>query len=205
MPVYLCQPGVTATEPWRHGIHVYAAPFELVDQEVEDITMTTVLEDVGATMEGGDVASSTQVADDERPEAAGQHMTAATEPHRRRIHTALVGATAAAATGGTDNSGDTTMAVPDAASLIVDVMGLGGNTQLSRVSPPGIEIRRIRHAEVVLVDDICVAFGRHWLRLRWPGHKGGFAGYVALGKIKEPLTKHVLEALQGTVSYTLVC
>ena len=41
-------------------------------------------------------------------------------------------------------------------------------------------LRRIRHAEVVLVDDICLAHGWYWLRLQWPGHKGGFAGYVAV-------------------------
>jgi hypothetical protein len=43
-------------------------------------------------------------------------------------------------------------------------------------------IRRLRHSEVILVDDVCIAYGRYWLRLRWPGHRGGFAGYVALEK-----------------------
>lgn len=43
-------------------------------------------------------------------------------------------------------------------------------------------VRRIRHAELVLVDDVCVAYGRYWLRLRWPGQRGGFAGYIAMGK-----------------------
>ena len=41
-------------------------------------------------------------------------------------------------------------------------------------------LRRLRHAEVVIVDDVCLAFGKYWLRLRWPGHKGGFAGYLPL-------------------------
>jgi hypothetical protein len=41
-------------------------------------------------------------------------------------------------------------------------------------------IRRLRHSEIILVDDVCIAYGRYWLRLRWPGHRGGFAGYVAL-------------------------
>jgi len=45
----------------------------------------------------------------------------------------------------------------------------------------GVAIRRVRHAEVVLVDDVCIAHGRYWLRLRWPGPPGGFAGYIALG------------------------
>lgn len=47
----------------------------------------------------------------------------------------------------------------------------------------GLSIRRLRHSEVVLVDDVCIAFDRYWLRLRWPGSKGGFAGYVALGAV----------------------
>lgn len=49
----------------------------------------------------------------------------------------------------------------------------------------GLPIRRVRHAEIVLVDDVCIAFGRYWLRLRWPGHKQreGFAGYIAMGLV----------------------
>lgn len=62
----------------------------------------------------------------------------------------------------------------------------------------GTPIRRIRHAEVVLVDDVCIAYGRHWLRLRWPGHKGGFAGYIALGKVNEPLPWPISNSLRGT-------
>jgi hypothetical protein len=210
MPVYLCQPGATANEPWRHGIHVYAAPFDLVDQEVEHTMVTmTMPEEAGATAEGdattadAAVAATNQGGDDERPEtvAAPYYIAAALVPQNRRIHNAHMAA--AAAVGGSDNV-HTTIAVPDATSQIMDVTGLGGNIQLSRESQTGIEIRRIRHAEVVLVDDVCVAFGRHWLRLRWPGHKGGFAGYVALGKVDEPLSKHVLEALQGTVCRTIV-
>lgn len=47
----------------------------------------------------------------------------------------------------------------------------------------GMPIRRVRHAEIVLVDDVCVAFGRFWLRLRWPGQREGFAGYIAMGLV----------------------
>ena len=35
-------------------------------------------------------------------------------------------------------------------------------------------IRRIRHAEVIF------RYSNYWLRLRWPGTNGGFAGYVCL-------------------------
>lgn len=53
-------------------------------------------------------------------------------------------------------------------------------------------IRRVRHAEVVLVDDVCIAYDRYWLRLRWPGTKGGFAGYIAMGRVSEYEGKVVL-------------
>lgn len=43
-------------------------------------------------------------------------------------------------------------------------------------------LRRLRHGEIVLVDDVCLAWDRYWLRLRWPGHRGGFAGYLPLEK-----------------------
>lgn len=46
-------------------------------------------------------------------------------------------------------------------------------------------VRRLKHSEVVVADDICIAFERYWLRLKWPGSKGGFAGYVAMGKASE--------------------
>ena len=43
--------------------------------------------------------------------------------------------------------------------------------------------RRVRHAEVVLVDEVSIKFERYWLRLRWPGPRGGIAGYIALGTV----------------------
>jgi hypothetical protein len=44
-------------------------------------------------------------------------------------------------------------------------------------------VRRIRHSEVVLVDQALRAYGRTWLRLRWPGDQGGFGGFVALSNV----------------------
>ena len=49
----------------------------------------------------------------------------------------------------------------------------------------GQPIRRVRHAEVLIVDDVCISFDRYWLRLRWPGKKGDFAGYIAMGLVTE--------------------
>lgn len=86
MPVYLCKPGCWATEPWRHGIQVYALPFDI---------------------------------DSYKNELSDKQL------------------------------------------------------------PKPIPIRRIRHSEVVLVDDVCYVTGNYWLRLQWPGN-GSFAGYIAL-------------------------
>jgi hypothetical protein len=58
-------------------------------------------------------------------------------------------------------------------------------SSIHRSLSPGQPIRRVRHAEVVIVDDICVSYNRYWLRLRWPGSKGGFAGYIAMGLVSD--------------------
>ena len=47
-------------------------------------------------------------------------------------------------------------------------------------SERNIPVRRIRHSEVVLVDDVTFVFGNYWLRLRSPGSKGGSSGYICL-------------------------
>jgi hypothetical protein len=60
-----------------------------------------------------------------------------------------------------------------------------GHTATPTTPAGGFAVRRVRHAEVVIVDDICIAYDRYWLRLRWPGHKGGFAGYIAMGIVSE--------------------
>lgn len=58
-------------------------------------------------------------------------------------------------------------------------------TQQQEQMLAGMPIRRVRHAEIVLVDDVCIAFGRYWLRLRWPGQRKGFAGYIAMGVVND--------------------
>lgn len=47
-----------------------------------------------------------------------------------------------------------------------------------------IAIRKVSHAHVVLADDVCIFYDRYWVRLRWPGSKGGFAGYIAMGSVR---------------------
>lgn len=188
MPVYLCQPGLGADQPWCHGIQVYAAPFDLVDVSIED-NNSNDKDTAGAAgpSNTGSTANATETAtlrrrlDQRLFQARRTEEPVEDDPRRHTLVAA--GATVAASNPTNDSS----------------TGAEGGNILLSRGVQSGIAIRRIRHAEVVLVDDVCIAFGRHWLRLRWPGHRGGFAGYIALGKVTEPLSKQVVEGLQGTI------
>ena len=40
MPIYLCQPGTSSTEPWRHGIQVYERPFPLYQDSASSSATT---------------------------------------------------------------------------------------------------------------------------------------------------------------------
>lgn len=132
MPVYLCQPGFGSTDPWKHGIQVYATPFA-IDKD----------ENKGSGERGVD---------------SSENQTNAT-------------------TSNSNNVGFTS------GSHQINEGDFDGDDS----SKAGVAIRRVRHSEVVLADDICVAHDRYWLRLRWPGKKGGFAGYIALGKVGDPI------------------
>jgi hypothetical protein len=152
MPVYLCQPGAGSSEPWRHGIQVYAAPFAMDEASLAEGGRDAFVLPASST-EATDWSSSDREKKDERTDTTrtsqGSHTPA--------------------------------------------------GSQQRNVS--GLPIRRVRHAEVVLVDDTCVAFDRYWLRLRWPGHKGNFAGYIALGKVGQPnWQKESSDAPQGKVT-----
>jgi hypothetical protein len=147
MPVYLCQPGATASEPWRHGIQVYAAPFSM-----DEVFLPAIADANSSTNElpqqgpGANNSSSLRQGNNaEQPDASAQ---------------------------------------PVQGTSTISRTGAGSGNQIPNTNS-GLPIRRVRHAEVVLVDDVCVAFDRYWLRLRWPGLKGGFAGYIALGKVNQ--------------------
>ena len=143
MPVYLCQPGFGSTDPWKHGIQVYAAPFA-IDQDENTSSNKSCVDS------SGDQANGTTSNNSDVTFTSGSHQI---------------------------SEGD-----------------FGGDAS----SKAGAAIRRVRHSEVVLADDICVAHHRYWLRLRWPGKKGGFAGYIALGKVDDP----ILTKPDGTYSRT---
>ncbi|CAB9501273.1 expressed unknown protein [Seminavis robusta] len=136
MPVYLCQSGSGYSEPWRHGIQVYAAPFPI------NLSAST-------TSGGGRDSFAHSAAGTNGPQWSAQQQQQqnqnASESSNPRV------------------------------SL---------TQSLTEQRLAGMPIRRVRHAEIVLVDDVCVAFGRYWLRLRWPGQREGFAGYIAMGLVE---------------------
>jgi hypothetical protein len=137
MPVYLCHPGAMAAEPWRHGIHVYAAPFAM-----------------DAALAPNENISNLNTENLENNEGLRQRQRRGTSTE--------------------ENS--------SVGNMISQAVAGSGE---SHGTATGLPIRRVRHSEVVLVDDVCMAFDRYWLRLRWPGTRGGFAGYIALGKVSE--------------------
>ena len=178
MPVYICQAGSNSAEPWRHGLQVYAAPFELPD--------------VPAGTAHDSTASPRMVPTSYEDAIQMENRNYNNVRQQERQREQVV---------------DATDAIParHAESSRSQMESNVTNDENNSNRDPfflhaGLTVRRIRHAEVVLVDDVCIAFGRHWLRLRWPGRKGGFAGYVALGKVNgPPLSRQISDVLlQGT-------
>lgn len=141
MPVYLCQSGAGHTEPWRHGIQVYAAPFPIK---------------ATASPAGGGGRDSVVL---QVPATTTDAQWQSTPQQQR------------------EGEGD-----PKVSTSVSDPSHNDGQGSAEQ-RLAGMPIRRVRHAEIVLVDDVCIAFGRYWLRLRWPGQRGGFAGYIAMGQV----------------------
>lgn len=180
MPVYICQAGSNSSEPWRHGLQVYAAPFQLTDLP-------------SGGFRGGDgnactlaprMVSSTGIAGQtQHDNNHNNNNDPRTQRERQFRHELTYGANANNPNSNSNNEHNN------------DAIREQQHIESLRF---GLPVRRIRHAEVVLVDDVCIAHDRHWLRLRWPGHKGGFAGYVALGKVNETtVSRQALDMLQS--------
>mmetsp|Transcript_9014 Transcript_9014/g.22348 ORF Transcript_9014/g.22348 Transcript_9014/m.22348 type:complete len:750 (+) Transcript_9014:172-2421(+) len=166
MPVYICQAGANSSEPWRHGLQVYAAPFQLMDLP-EGHTSDDHNNDNVCTVAPRNLSSSEGTTEAQRDTGNNDPLERPFRPEQMF-----------SANNSYSNS-------------------INREQQHLESLRFGLPVRRIRHAEVVLVDDVCIAYDRHWLRLRWPGHKGGFAGYVALGKVNETsVSRQALEALQ---------
>lgn len=176
MPVYICQAGANSSEPWRHGLQVYEAPFPLTDVPAN------------VSSQGHHVTAPHMVPTASEGNSQGDDESAglANDPPVRRPRSQ----TRRANFGRGGHSSDVSSFTEDGN------VGEGVQQHIASLRF-GKPVRRIRHAEVVLVDDVCIAFDRHWLRLRWPGSKGGFAGYVALGKVNETVfNRQALGVLQ---------
>lgn len=63
------------------------------------------------------------------------------------------------------------------------------NPSSNNLPSSGIVIRRIRHSEVVLIDQVTEQYGKLWLRIRWPGVSGSVAGYISLGTVDPHIHK----------------
>lgn len=192
MPVYICQAGSNSSEPWRHGLQVYAAPFQLADlnsgdsRDGHDNVCTVAPRMVSST----EVAGTAQT---QRDNPADNYNHDPQQPQRERQQFQPEDPFVA------NSSSDNNNFYRDHQQQ---------QQQHIESLRFGLPVRRIRHAEVVLVDDVCIAYDRHWLRLRWPGRKGGFAGYVALGKVNEiSVSRQALDVLQirGMSCLVLVC
>jgi hypothetical protein len=174
MPVYLCQPGSGATEPWRHGIQVYAAPFYMDDHAPGNSNSNTA-SNTNRGQQGTD--GQQQEEDDEQQQEQGAQQIQEAMVRTFQTAAGVVTVVSAHAPPRTSNQQNTTFTAARSSVTTSSYSPTG------RPTAGGIPIRRVRHAEVVLVDDVCLAYDRYWLRLCWPGHKGGFAGYIALGKV----------------------
>jgi hypothetical protein len=153
MPVYVCFPGLDSPEPWQSYIDVFAAPYEVNDETTAIRTVSNqsgVFANTGHRVSGRDTA-----------ENATDHGSSVHENEDER------------------ENDDIPLEVARLDSATVDArraeLSLIGGSGASRPPP---HIRRLRHAEIIIVDDVCLLYSRYWLRLRWPGRRGGFAGYI---------------------------
>lgn len=159
MPVYLCKPGWGQAEPWKHGVPVYAYPFPL-DETSCATEMCTATDSSALPLRNLSTA------------ARMGSRSGANANRRRDTNDADADANA---NGDTNNPGNS---------------NFDRNTMNALQRPPLVPnaryrqpmpIRRMRHSEVVLVDEVSIHYNRYWLRLRWPGSRGGIAGYIVVG------------------------
>ena len=177
MPVYLCKPGWSSPEPWRHGVQVYAYPFRIDEDYALASTLRSSDDAVGrasAALQPPAVAAAAN--------PRSQHPRRETTAGSGRGREAAAGeADAAVRRAGEDLKSPSHSSSPNATPFRTR----GGDSSSTAVSAGlGVAVRRVRHAEVVLVDEVSEAHGRYWLRLRWPGPRGGVAGFIALGPVR---------------------
>jgi hypothetical protein len=148
MPVYICQAGSNSSEPWRHGLQVYAAPFQLTDLPSGDSRDGHG----NACTLAPPMVSSTGVAGQTQDDNSNNNNNnyyynndPQTQRERRFRRELIYGANANDPnSNNNENNNDINREQQHIESLRF-----------------GLPVRRIRHAEVVLVDDVCIAHDRH--------------------------------------------
>jgi len=219
MPVYLCRPGHASSEPWRHGVQVYAYPFRIDGSTPAAAGSAETVAGAGPPAPPGattaSVAATSTPGSEASPSAAvffpegagggrrgGTNGPGSGNPllRRRRQSASTSGTTGTAATPttGAPALSEPSRAATAAAVASADQLSGSDQNQQQQQQPPsvyaevthraasagvGVAVRRVRHAEVVLADEVSASYGRYWLRLRWPGPRGGVAGYIALGVV----------------------
>ena len=166
MPIYLCKPGRLSEEPWRHGVQVYASPFPLE----ESLPSSPNDHWKNHPTEEGEEEEGEEVTQLPRGDERAARATSPPPP--------TTTATTTTTTAVQDPTWD------DRTIRHCNTRAKKRTTHVALVHG-GNPIRRIRHAEVVLVDQVSIRYGRYWFRLRWPGPRGGTAGFIALGLVPD--------------------
>ena len=161
MPIYLCNKGSNEDEPWKHSIDVYAEIFDIGGSNDDDDPSLPTAQSLVTNNNNNNTIHSGEL------QLLEQHGQSAwtTNNDQGAAHE-------------NDSTGAVVVAKKKNSRKASKKLALAQNNNNNH---HGKVMRRIRHAEVVLVDDVCTKFGHCWLRLRWPGSNGGFAGYVCLG------------------------
>jgi hypothetical protein len=177
MPVYLCCPGKNKNEPWNHFIQVYAAPFELIKQKsssesVSNVAMMSMSMTMSMTMTMTDMNNNNN--------NNNESTTVTTSPNENTI---------------TNENPEVDLQVSrNNRSAVQQQQQLQQQQLLQQFEIQKQQsIRRIRHSEIIIVDDVCIAYNLYWLRIRWPGKNSTctstgtnhFAGYIAMEATKQ--------------------
>jgi len=190
MPVYLCRSGAGKDEPWQYGIQVYSAPFLIEESKPSP------------PPQGGSSAAADGASTGQPPSSTPAPSSQQQQQHPPHQPGGGAGRDLVVATWAPDENEHQRELQRRYSSLQKQPLsplrgqqqqqqrgGGSGGGAASGAPVVNHPIRRIKHAEIVLVDDVCVSHERYWLRLRWPGHKGGFAGYIAMGHVSDPKSK----------------
>lgn len=155
MPLYLCKAGLSKDEPWKHGVQVYSHPFFI--EEATSGAVTIDASSWGGLAVGANTSVTALVPLPASPRLNDSQGIILSMQNQHLY-----------CFPGRDTNRDLTN---------IDCM------RTSNLHRSGMAIRRVRHLEVVLVDEVAMCYGRYWLRVRWPGGRGGVAGYIDLGSM----------------------